>query len=290
MVCRTYWGMRVSSVVKFNFDQSEALNAFLTPVYFDHNVLVKYLYDPRISVEFASESYGTIYLPDKHLAFGINSAGTVIAWHGDLEDLDAVDQYHWANNNIESQHDVKSEWYDGQINVAFTPPPVSIQAINALDKWNAAFATKYGTRLYKPTSFDDRLEAVRRYRRIIIQSEDDFIRFVSELNEIINENVDTQGIRALLSGKGVKIDNGSRGNKLIELVYRDILGDTTNMIAPFFWLYDVRLWADHDMGDAKLIAVAAHLGVDDIADYEAILTRLLIKLRDAATNLHAVYG
>lgn len=282
--------MRVSSVVKFNFDGSEGLSEFLTPVYFDHNVLVKYLYDPRVSVEFASETYGTIYLPDQYLAFGINRAGAVIAWHGDLQDLDLADQYHWASNNIAPQHDMKSEWYDAQIDAVFTSPPVAIQAINALEKWNAAFATKYGTRLYKPTSFDDRLEAVRRYKRIIIQSEDDFIRFVSELNEIINENVNTQGLRTFLEGKDVKIANGSRGNKLLELVYRDVLGDTTNMIAPFFWLYDVRLWADHEMGDAKLIAVAAHLSVADIADYEAILSGLLIRLRDAATNLHTAYG
>lgn len=280
----------MSILVKFKFDRSEGLSAFLTPVYFDHNVLVKYLYDPRASVEFASETYGTIYLPDQHLSFGINSAGAVIAWHGDLQDLDPADQHHWASNNIAPQHDMKSEWYDGQINSAFTPPPIAIQAINALDKWNAAFATKYGTRLYKPTSFDGRLEAVRRYKRIIIQSEDDFICFVSELNGIINENVDTKGLRAFLGSKGVKIEDGIKGNKLLELVYREVLGDTTNIIAPFFWLYDVRLWADHELGDANLSAVAAHLGVADIANYEAILTGLLTRLRDAATNLHTAYG
>lgn len=278
------------SAVIFDYDRKEGLSQFLRPVYFNNRVLVKYLYDDRVSVEFASETYGTLYLAEDHLAFGINSQGAVIAWLGDLLDLPSGEQFHWQSENITSQHDVKSEFFDAQINVVLTDPPVGLQAINAVDTWNAGFANKHGVRLYKPTSFEHRLEEVRRYKTIIIQREDDFVRYVSELNEIVNENVDTAALRAFLTAKSIPFDKGIKGNKLLEVVYRDVLGDTTNLIAPFFWLYDLRLWADHGMGDDKLKDVAANLGVANEKDYEAILTELMKRLRDAARMLQRTYG
>jgi len=279
------------SRIAFKFDSKEAIGqAFLTPVYFDNEVLIKYLYSRTIAVEFASETYGTIYWPECYLSFGINLNGAVIAWLGDLEKLPVAEQHHWHTHNIPSQHDVKSEFYDAQIGAKFTNPPIAIQTINELEKWNAAFAGKHGLRLYKPTSFQDRIDAVRRYRRIIIQSEDDFNRFISELNEIVNENVDTNEIRKFLNGKGVAFKEGSKGNKLLEVVYRDVLGDTTNIIEPFFMLYDVRLWADHDMGDDLLNKVANKLGTTNLEEFEAIFTRLLVRLRDALKKLTDTYG
>lgn len=282
---------QMSTAVTFDFDPAEGIGGgFLTPVYFDNEVLVKHLYSKTIAVEFASETYGTIHWPDDYMSFGINSKNTVIAWLGDLEKLPVSEQHHWREYNIASQHDMESEFYDAQIGAAFTEPPIGIQAINALEKWNIGFAAKHGSYLYKPTSFKDRLEAVRRYRRIIIKSEDDFIRFIIELNEIINENVDTKELRDLLSSEGVKFDIGKKGNKLLEHVYKDVLGDTTNLIAPFFWLYDLRLWGAHSVGDEALKKVAAHLGVTDLADYEGILTSLMTKLRDAAKKLQESYA
>lgn len=277
--------------IAFDFDPKEGLgDGFLTPVYFDNEVLVKHLYSKTIAVEFASETYGTVYWPDGYMSFGINSKGAIIAWLGDLMELSIAEQHHWREYNIPAQNDMKSEFFDAQINAQFTEHPIGIQVINALEEWNIAFARKKGIELYKPKAFMDRIEAVRRYRRIIIKSEDDFIRFVSELNEIINESVDNDQIRNFLKLNNVTPKEGSKGNKLLEMTYRDLLGDTKNLIAPFFWLYDLRLWADHDMGDNKLRDVAVKLGIADLNDFEAIFTKLLEHLRDTLVELKATYG
>lgn len=278
------------SGITFDFDPREGLDGFLTPVYFNNEVLVKHLYSKTIIVEFASETYGTIFWSDGSLTFGINSKGTVIVWLGDLKQLPEAEQHHWREHNVPAQNDIKSEFYDAQINAKFTDYPIGIQAINALEEWNTVFARKHGIELYKPRAFKDRIEAVRRYRRIIIKSEDDFIRFVSELNEIINENVDNDEIRKFLKLKRVALKDGLKGNKLLEMVYRDVLGDTKNLISPFFWLYDLRLWADHDIGDGKLKDVAAKLAIADLKDFEAIFTKLLEHLRDTLAELKATYG
>lgn len=274
----------------FNFDPAEELSAFLRPVYFDRHVLVKYLYDPRIAVEFASETYGTVFADDWCISFGINPNRAVIAWLGDLQDLPVAEQHHWASSNVLPQGDARSEFYDAQIEVEFTEPPVGVRALNALAKWNDAFELKHGSKLYRLRNLDQRIEDVRRYRSLVINREDDFKRYLSELNEIVNENVDNTAVRALLSAKGVAIAPGSKGNKLLQAVYTDVLGDTSNAIAPSFYLYDLRLWADHDMGDTNLLDVAAKLGVADPRDYEAMMTALLDRIAVAAKDLASRFG
>lgn len=274
----------------FQFDPTEGLSPFLRPVYFDRHVLVKYLYDPRVSVEFASETYGTVFGDDWHISFGINRSNTVITWLGDLQDLPLPEQHHWASSNVGSQHDFNSEFYDAQVHAQFTPPPVGVRALNSLAKWNDAFEVKHGSRLYRVRGLDERLEDVRRYRSLIINREDDFVRYVSELNEMINEDVDNKSVRKLLTSKAIEIPKDSKGNKLLELVYKGILGDTENAIAPCFYLYDLRLWADHAMGDDKLIEVAAKLGVADPRDYQAMMTALLAALNASAEDLRKRFG
>lgn len=282
--------MASTASATFNFDPAEGVSAFLRPVYFDRHVLVKYLYDPRITVEFASETYGMVYGDDWYTSFGINVQRSVIAWHGDLLDLPIAEQHHWAASNVPSQHDVRSEFFDAQIDAVFTPPPVGVRALNALAKWTDAFEVKHGTKLYRLRNLDQRLDEVRRYRSLVINREDDFKRYLSELNEIVNEDVDNVAVRALLSAKGVAVASGAKGNKLLEGVYRDVLKDTTNAIAPSFFLYDLRLWADHAMGDSKLIDVAAKLGVANPRDYDAMMTALLGRIEASANDLRARYG
>lgn len=274
----------------FNFDPAEGMSPFLRPVHFDRHVLVKYLYDPRIAVDFASETYGTVFGDDWHISFGLNAKRSVIAWLGDLEDLPVVEQHHWAGSNVPSDHDVQSEFHDAQIDAVFTEPTVGVRALNSLTRWNDAFAAKHGSTLYRGRDLDQRLEDVRRYRSLIINREDDFVCYVSELNEIINEDVDNKSVRTFLATTSIAVPPDTKGNKLLGLVYKDFLGDSANAIAPFFYLYDLRLWADHGMGDKKLLDVAAKLGVSDPRDYEAMMTALLTALEARATDLKKRFG
>lgn len=275
--------------VAWTYDPKEGLSSFLTPVYFNSAVLVKYLYDPRTDCEFASETYGWINASAWSLVFGINGGGTVFAWLGDLRSLPANEQTHWARENIAPQGDMSSEFFEAQINVVFTPPPLAVSCLNTIQEWNGAFGRKYGLSLYKPRPLAKRLQEVRRYRNLIINRVDDFKVYVSELNEIINESVDTSALRAFLIAQSVPLQTNWKGNKLLERVYVDVLGDQANLIAPFYHLYDLRLWADHDMGDDNLIAVAAAYGLG-IDDYEAIMQALLTNLETSTQALIDRYG
>lgn len=57
---------------------------FLTPLFFNKVVLVKFDNLPEYRVQFASPTYGTIYTESSHFSFGINRHGKVLMWLGDV--------------------------------------------------------------------------------------------------------------------------------------------------------------------------------------------------------------
>lgn len=277
------------NVLTFEWDPSEAVHGdqYLTPVYFNRQVLTRYLYDSRFTCEFASETYGTIYGQDFAISFGINRVGSVIAWLGDLQDKIPVrERFYWLVENKSSDGDAESEFFDAQIRAEFTEPPAVIQCLNALVRLNAKFHKNHAVHLYKDRSIEERVEETRRYKRLVLENLDDFKRFASELNEIINENTNNLELHRLLVTAGVAVPRCSKGNKLLELVYKHYLSDTENLIGPFFYLYDLRKWAVHSMSDEILNDVASKLGVAP-NQYQRFLERLVEELRISAERLIA---
>lgn len=273
------------NVLTFQWNPTESLggDGFLTPVYFNRQVLVRYLYDSRFTCEFASETYGTVHGENFDISFGINANGSVIAWLGDLQNRIPVrERFYWLVENKEPEGDAKSEFYDAQVSAEFTEPPVVIRALNSLSRLNAGFHRKFGVHLYRERSIEERIEETRRYKRLLLNNVDDFKRFVSELNEIVNENANNPEIKRLLDTRGVTVNSGSKGNKLLAAVYEVVLNDKSNLIAPFFYLYDLRLWADHSMSEDKIKNVAAKLG-GSVDDYQRLL-ELLTQAIDGSSN------
>lgn len=276
-------------VLTFQWDPTESLggDGYLTPVYFNRQVLTRYLYDTRFTCEFASETYGTVDGPEFTISFGINKNGSVIAWLGDLQDRIPVrERFYWLVENKAPEREVASEFYDAQVNAQFTAPPAVVRALNALVKLNAAFHQEFSVHLYHDRSVEERIDETRRYRRLLLNNADDFKRFVSEFNEIIVENTNNVEIRKLLAGRGIAVTRGSKGNKLLQAVYESVLGDTENLIGPFFYLYDLRLWADHSMGDDLLNDVALKLNVSP-NDYQLLMESLVAAIGKSAERLIA---
>jgi hypothetical protein len=275
------------NVMTFAWDAAESLGSdkYLIPVYFNKQVLIRYLYDSRFYCDFASETYGTVGNDDFSIPFGINRNGTVIAWLGDLMELPKREQFYWLVENKAPENDAQSEFFDAQIDAQFTPPPAAIDTLNALARLNSAFHKRFGVYLYHAGSLEERIEETRRYKRLILNNLDDFKRFLSEFNEIITENTNNAELKRLLTNRGITLPETAKGNKLLEKVYQDILGDTDNLIAPFFYLYDLRMWANHESGDTKRDAVAAALRVADISDYNLLMSALLKRLGGSCEKL-----
>jgi hypothetical protein len=77
---------------------------------------------------------------------------------------------------------------------------------------------------------------------------------------------------------------------LLEGLYESVLADSANLIAPFYYLYDLRLWADHAMGDDNLETVAKKLGVAWPHDYQAVMMALVAAIHASADKLLAKVG
>ncbi len=276
------------SVMTFKYDPAEQISpdGYLTPVYFNKQVLIRYLYDSRFYCDFASETYGTIGNEGFSISFGINKNGSVLMWVGDImRDIPQREQFYLLVENKEPEGDAQSEFYEAQINSKFTEPPLEIKTLNKVEKLNSAFENKYSCFLYKERSIEERIDEARRYKRILMNDMDDFKRFVTELNEIINESTNNTALRALLDANGIVYEKGSKGNKLLEKVYTSILGDTSNTIASFFYLYDLRLWAAHTGKDDVLVEVTNKLGLPKDSEFKDILDALLTSILNSSDKL-----
>lgn len=280
------------NVLTFQYDADERIgsDSYLTPVYFNKQVLIRYFYDSRFYCDFTSETYGTISSEDFMIQFGINSNGSVIMWLGDIKErLPQREQFYLLVENKEPEDNIQSEFYEAQINAKFTELPISIKCLNEITKLNSSFHERYGIFLYKEQSIEERIEVTRRYKQIILNSEDDFKRFISELNEIITENTNNRVIRQFLNSKGIDVTDQEgkklKGNKLLEKVYSEILLDKDNNIAPFFYLYDLRLWSDHSLNIETYANAVKNLGLPDNATFEDVLNALFLKMHESCLNL-----
>jgi hypothetical protein len=94
---------------------------FLTPVFFSKDALTYFYHHPDYAVTFESDTYGTLRGGDGfYVSFGLTRAGKVVMWLGDLNSLSRQVLMTLAAHNVESDHDIAGEFYEGQIEAEFT--------------------------------------------------------------------------------------------------------------------------------------------------------------------------
>ena len=123
----------------------------------------------------------------------------------------------------------------------------------------------FGFSLYKTTEQEvlDIIGLCSKFKRIVFNSEDDIKRFLSYWNEELIEDLNVDGLKKVLTDNGVTIDKGNKGLKLLEKFIKNVLKVEDNIIAPLYYLYDLRLWADHREMQSQ---------------YDNVLTNLKLKL------------
>lgn len=262
---------------------------FLTPVFFNKEVLVRYFYDPRYLCEFHSETYGTVYAKNFRFPFGINPNGKVVAWLGDLEKLPEPEQQYLLSENTESDGDITSEFYDGQINCVFTSPIREIEIVLLKTKISEVFHDRYGFALFNNTkpSLDEVLQMCSRCKRIVFNNQDDLKRFISEWNESVVEDIRGTNLKAWLKSNSVPFDEGLGSLKTLEVFTKQVLGDTNSLIAPLFYLNDLRIWADHKGAEEKFIGVIKKLGLQNPSHAE-LYSRLIEDVYSFFMNFFAI--
>ena len=261
----------------------------LAPVFFKRGCLNKYFTEPEYRCSL-NETYGIIDHNKFDIPFGINKNKKVIMWLGDIEKLpEKEEQSYLYSFNIDSDHDIASDFYEAQINKKFIDRIKEVEILLQKSKINKIFCKKFGFNLFKEVFQDDDngidevLKQAEKYSKIIMNQEADFKVYITEWKDILIGDIQkTELIKYLQSQKiKTKKDKNDLGEiKLLEkLVQEKITKD--NIIFPYFVLSDLRNWSSHDNGFKIKFNDSLErllLSKSDANNYELIYKTLIEKI------------
>jgi len=259
-------------------------SGFLTPVFFSIDILPYFQNHPGYVVNIASDSYGTLYTKDGgYISFGLNRAKSLVMWLGDLDELSKRDLLMLAAHNIDSDHDIGSEFYDGQIEAIFTELSQERRIVRAQDAFAGELARKFGTlRFLKMEA--EAVDLLANLRRPIYFTTDEFGNSMETMTKLFIERIDVEQLRnsvqSLLSPEESKAVKNYRELKLLQLWLGKCLrmNDPATTMMPLFVLYDLRVAFKHLLPDAKReelrLSSISRLGLDSHATLEELYVRL----------------
>ena len=254
---------------------------FLTPVFFNREVLIKYDVHPSYRVRFASRTYGEIWQDDFSISFGINRNGKLIMWLGDIARLPENEQYYLRSENIPSDHSIGSEFYDGQIECIFTDRAPEDKLFASRSNFIEVFHSHFGTR---PAHLEKEvLDLAITLQRPVVDTPAERRNVADELNKVYVESFDNGALGKLVLAKGLK-PQGTGNLKRLQALLEDAnpSADVHNAMSSLYVLYDLRVAYSHlssETGqETRLTSVRQRLGLARdaglFAIYDAIVPAL----------------
>lgn len=261
---------------------------FLTPLFFNKAVLIKFDNSPDYDVQFASQSYGTIYTRSGYISFGINRHGKVIMWLGDVAKLPESEQYYLRSENVPSDHSIGSEFYDAQIEAVFTDLTIEAKAIKARSRFAQAFEARFGSKVFHLDT--ELIETIAGLSPPLVDTEKERKHAFDSLNRIFVEAMDNAGLGKLLKSLGgVAAGSGSlkRVQAVLETVKSD--GSVATALMPLYVLNDLRIAYSHltssSRRDELLTSVATRLTIPSDAGLDELYGRVVSGLADSTGEL-----
>ncbi len=266
---------------------------FLTPLFFNKRVLSKFDTLPDYRVRFASQSYGTIDMESDYIPFGINRHGKVIMWLGDVAGLPESEQFYLRSENVESDHSIGSEFYDGQIECKFTDPPAEAVAIKMRSEFAKAFEVEFGVELYHLD--EELIGVIAGLTPPVVDTEKERKHVFDSLNRIFVESINNSKLEKLLKKLGATAtSNGSLKRLQAILETKDPSGKIANALVPFFVTYDLRLAYSHltslSRREELLTTSTTRLGVAEDVQLPKLYEALLQQIIAAIDELRMIVG
>jgi hypothetical protein len=261
---------------------------FLTPVFFSIEILPYFQTHPGYIVNFASDTYGTIYTKDGgYISFGLTRAKHLIMWLGDLDKLSNRDLQMLAAHNIDSDHDIGSEFYQGQIEVEFTTFSQERRLIREQGKFAELLAKDFGgLRLLKMEK--EAIDLMASLRRPVYFTQEEFGTSMETMTKLFVERIDVEQLRAdlkpHLSAEEMKTSAGFRELKWLQLWLqkRKKITNAESVMMPLFVLYDLRVAYKHLLPEYRKeelrtsavsrLGLSASCGLEDI--YSALTSTI----------------
>ena len=249
---------------------------FLVPVFFEKECLIHFFYNNNYECRLCSETYGSISDKDNNFytPFGINKNRKIVFWLGDLKELPNREQKMLIPFNINSDHDIISEFYDAQIKAVFTEPVKEVDLLLQRNKINNKFIFLF----FKDVeNIDTLFEKCSGYKKVIFNNEGDFKHIISILNEDLIESISLDNIRKKINNLGEK-EKELGSIKLFEKYILDNYDAEKNLFNSYYVLFNLRIWADHREAESKLYDSIKRIGLTINNSYEEIYVKLIDEL------------
>ena len=249
--------------VKFLYDHRDYENipglrrpwddGFLTPVFFNLAVLNKYSQHPDYRLDLFSKTYGSIDRKDEFdISFGINRNRKVIMWLGDVDKLPLNEQYYLRSENVESDHDLCSEFYESQIEVQFSNPSPENALFHTRSQAIQTCKVARGEHLHKLEG--EISKVIENLDRPVFWQEKHINPVIEALNRVMVESLNKEFLRNELKDVISRKECKELGSlKLFERWLVKILNidKSLNIALPFYVLYDFRILSSHLTSEFK---------------------------------------
>lgn len=287
----------IAEKVKFLYDRDDYYfipglvrpwkKGFLTPVFFNIEVLLKYIHHPQYGLDIGADTFGYIYKGDEHyISFGINENNKVIMWLGDIIDLNVEEQFYLRSENIPSDHSIGSEFYEAQIEVRWAEASAEGKMLKKRLEFNEKVRDNYNLAVAQLDT--ETLRVAKNIRKLLVNTNDAFKDLIIPLNELFVEAINNKDISKDLKQKYPELKEELKGKKGIKLLQLWLEKNTTGIdvnveIAPLFVLYDLRLVSAHlysdDSREELLESCCTRLGLEGTErNYIMIANTLIGKL------------
>jgi hypothetical protein len=265
-------------------------DGFFTPVFFNLAVLNKYSQHPDYRLDLFSQTYGSIKNKDEfNISFGINRNKKVIMWLGDIDKLPLNEQHYLRSENVESDHDLFSEFYESQMEIQFSNPSPENTLFHVRSE---TIKLCYGKRNgYLYTLEGEISKIIKNLDRPVFWEEKHVNPVIESLNRIMVESLDKKffikELKNLVDSNELK-ELKDKGLKLFEKWLENVLkiSDFSNVTLPFFVLYDFRIVSSHLMSDSskkeKIVSINKRLNLpEENQNYQLIYDLLINKLGES---------
>ena len=287
----------ISEKVKFIYDKDDYYFipgltrpwriGFLTPVFFNLEVLLKYIHHPSYGLDIGADTFGYIYKGEEHFVkFGINDNSRVIMWLGDIVELPLEEQFYLRSENIISDHSIGSEFYEAEIEVTWANPSSEAKLLKQRLEFNEKVRSRFGLAIAQLDT--ETLRVAKGIRKLIVNTNDAFKDLMIPLNELFVESINNKDIRSRLKKDYPELKAALKDKKGIKLLTMWLEKNTEGIdvgveIGPLFVLYDLRLISAHLYSDTSreemLQFCCERLGLDkNENDYIVISNKLIEKL------------
>jgi hypothetical protein len=261
---------------------------FLTPVFFNRRVLIKFDHSDEYALRFASRTYGSISTDANMISFGINPNNKAVFWLGDIAQLPEAEQYYLRSENVESDHRIGSEFYDGQIECKFTDSSDEDAVVAA----RSAFleAAKRHFRIPLSHLDEETLDALKDFYPPTAFTDREQQRLSTLINQVCVESLDAKALKQLLSDRGIDSENLRSLKRLERLLECEFPGSgIPATVTPLFIVYDLRVASAHLTSRARATELVAsareRLGLQAQAPFAEIYKALLTQLAGAFQSL-----